>query len=107
VSYRPGLPCPHCGLEVFVVRASDPPPESLVHLKAGSFKHRFGLAKREWEIADLVASGLTNKQAAERIGLTEQVVKNYVCAIYRKIGISKRSQLVLVCLGLLNPRMPR
>jgi DNA-binding NarL/FixJ family response regulator len=56
------------------------------------------LAKREDEVAGLVAEGLSNREIAERLGLTEHTVSNYLFRIYEKLGISGRVELVLYIL---------
>ena len=56
------------------------------------------LAKREDEVANLVAAGLSNREVAERLGLTEHTVSNYLFRIYEKLGISGRVELVLYML---------
>jgi len=42
-----------------------------------------------------VAQGLTNSEIAQAIGTTEFVVKNYLKAIYDKLGLWNRVELAL------------
>ncbi len=56
------------------------------------------LAKREDEVASLVAEGLSNREIADRLGLSEHTVSNYLFRIYEKLGISGRVELVLYIL---------
>jgi len=56
------------------------------------------LAKREDEVANLVAAGLSNREVAEKLGLSEHTVSNYLFRIYEKLGISGRVELVLYIL---------
>jgi len=58
-----------------------------------------GLAKREQEVARLVAEGLTNREVGERLGLSEHTVSNYLFRIYDKLGLSSRVELVLYLLN--------
>jgi DNA-binding NarL/FixJ family response regulator len=51
--------------------------------------------KREQRVIELVAQGLKNREVAEAIGTTEHVVKNYVRAIYDKLGLWNRLELAL------------
>ena len=53
------------------------------------------LAKREAQVVDLVAEGLTNRDIALKLGITEHTVSNYLFRIYNKLGISSRVELVL------------
>ena len=53
------------------------------------------LSEREMEILHLVAQGLTNRQIAERLYLAEGTVKNYISAIFQKLGVQDRTQAVL------------
>ena len=53
------------------------------------------LSRREQEIAQLVAQGMSNRSIAEELGLSEQSVKNLVSRILRKTGLGNRVQLAL------------
>ena len=59
--------------------------------------HRL-LTKREEEVINLVAQGLPNTQIAEKLGLTDHTISNYLFRIYEKLGISSRSELILYVL---------
>jgi DNA-binding NarL/FixJ family response regulator len=61
------------------------------------------LAKREDEVASLVAEGLSNREIAEKLGLSEHTVSNYLFRIYEKLGISGRVELVLYILKQRQP----
>jgi len=51
------------------------------------------LAKRESEVAQLVADGLTNKQIGARLFISERTVENHVRNILNKMGFDSRTQL--------------
>ncbi len=51
--------------------------------------------ERERQVIALVAQGLKNREVAEAIGTTEHVVKNYLRAIYDKLGLWNRVELAL------------
>jgi DNA-binding NarL/FixJ family response regulator len=53
------------------------------------------LTKREDEIGGLVSEGLTNREVAGKLGISEHTVSNYLFKIYAKLGISRRVELVL------------
>jgi DNA-binding NarL/FixJ family response regulator len=56
------------------------------------------LTKREDDVVKLVADGLSNRNVAHKLGLTEHTVSNYLFRIYEKLGISSRVELVLYAL---------
>lgn len=54
------------------------------------------LTKREVEILEAIASGLSNKDIAMKFRITEGTVKNHLFNLYGKLGVNKRIQSVLV-----------
>ncbi len=61
------------------------------------------LSKREGEVAQLVAAGLSNHGVSEKLGLSGHTVKNYLFNIFEKLGISTRIELVLYVLNQAKP----
>jgi two-component system nitrate/nitrite response regulator NarL len=53
------------------------------------------LAAREFQVSNLVAEGMPNREVALKLGLTEHTVSNYLFRIYNKLGISSRIELAL------------
>jgi len=53
------------------------------------------LTRREEEIVHLVEDGLTNRQIAMRLGLSEHTVRNNLFRIFDKLGVSTRVELAL------------
>ena len=51
------------------------------------------LSLREAEVAGLVAEGLTNRQIAERLVISERTAQNHVQHILTKLGFTSRSQI--------------
>jgi predicted ATPase/DNA-binding CsgD family transcriptional regulator len=51
------------------------------------------LAKREAEVARLVADGLTNKQIGTRLFISERTVDSHVRSILNKLGFNSRAQI--------------
>ena len=51
-----------------------------------------GLSERESRILELVGEGLTNRQIGERMSLAEKTVKNYISALFAKLGMERRTQ---------------
>lgn len=68
------------GLSRQVVREIDPP-------------WYYPLAKREAEVAELIAAGSTNLEIAARIGVSERVIGPRVGLIMNKLGVSKRADI--------------
>ena len=52
------------------------------------------LTRRQQELLPMVARGLTNKEIAYNLNLSEQTVKNHVHRMLRKIGVNDRSEII-------------
>ena len=61
------------------------------------------LTKREQEIFDLLKVGMSNKQIAGRINISESTVKLHVGKILKKYGARSRQHLILSALKGLSP----
>jgi DNA-binding NarL/FixJ family response regulator len=53
------------------------------------------LSTREEQVVQCVAEGMTNREIAQRLELSEHTVKNYLFRIFDKLGISTRVELIL------------
>ncbi|MBI3745416.1 MAG: response regulator transcription factor [Chloroflexi bacterium] len=53
------------------------------------------LSPREVEILDNIAQGMTNKQVAYTLSISEQTVKNHMSSILRKLSVNDRTQAVV------------
>jgi DNA-binding NarL/FixJ family response regulator len=53
------------------------------------------LSAREIEVLDCVAQGLSNKEIADELYVTEQTVKNHMTSVLRKLDVNDRVQAVL------------
>jgi two-component system nitrate/nitrite response regulator NarP len=53
------------------------------------------LTKRRRQVAKLACQGLSNRQIAEKIGVTEGTVKTHLHAIYEKLDIGSRTELAV------------
>ncbi|WP_067823042.1 response regulator [Nocardia inohanensis] len=79
------------------LRAGDPDPEGPLQQ----------LTDREVELLSLLGEGLTNRQIARRLFLSERTVKNYVSQLLGKLGLKRRAQAaVMAAEHGLSPRPP-
>jgi DNA-binding CsgD family transcriptional regulator len=51
------------------------------------------LTPQELKLARIVASGATNREAAERLFVSPKTVEAHLGAIYRKLGVRSRTEL--------------
>ena len=56
------------------------------------------MTSSEQAVVRLAAEGLTNREIAAQLGLTEHTVKNYLYRVFDKLGVSNRVELLLSCL---------
>lgn len=64
--------------------AGEPPPGQ-----------RFKLTKRELQVVRLVAQGLSNREIADALAITEDTTKRHLTNIFDKVGMSTRLELAL------------
>lgn len=67
------------------------------------------LSPREVQILDNIAQGMTNKEVAYALAISEQTVKNHMSSILRKLSVNDRTQAVVYALRqgwIQGPRMP-
>lgn len=57
-------------------------------------KRELGLSRREQQLTKMIGEGLTNKEIASELNLSEQTVKNHVHRMLRKVGASDRLMIV-------------
>lgn len=79
------------GLPVWFNSLSD---GSRLHLSPPEGEER--LTPREVEVLEQLAQGLTNKQIALALGISEHTVKYHISAIYAKLGVMNRAEAVRV-----------
>jgi len=75
-------------MQHLVQQFSPPPPADTQRLEEI-------LTEREREVAQLVASGMSNKQIAAKIGVTERTVKAHMSSLFQKTHTRDRLQLAL------------
>lgn len=61
-----------------------------------ALSHAPRLSPREREVLRHVAAGLSNKEIAAQLGISERTVKFHVTAIFEKLGAENRAQAVAI-----------
>lgn len=85
----------------YVLEALNKPTLANFHRNGGSL-----LSAREMDVVRCVAEGLTNREVAQRLSLTEHTIKNYLFRIFDKLGVSSRVEVVLYALGSVSTHSP-
>jgi DNA-binding NarL/FixJ family response regulator len=57
-------------------------------------KRELGLSRREQQLTRMIGEGLTNKEIASQLNLSEQTIKNHVHRMLRKVGAKDRLMIV-------------
>lgn len=70
-----------------------------VAVRLAEFPERSDLTEREVEVLQLVARGLSNKEAAQAIGRMDETVKIHLKNIFAKLGVADRTEAVTVALA--------
>ncbi|MGA8489266.1 MAG: response regulator transcription factor [Terriglobales bacterium] len=68
-----------------------------VHSSSFVVRHSLGLTRREQQLVQMISRGLTNKEIASQLNLSEQTVKNHIHRMLRKLGASDRLGAVELC----------
>ncbi len=53
-----------------------------------------GITRREQEVLALLAAGKSNKEIAQKLGVSPNTVKTQVASLYQKLEVSRRTQAV-------------
>jgi len=81
--------------------------ETVIHVPALRVVNAKGvklLTPREEQVVALVADGLSNREVADELALSEHTIKKYLIKIFDKLGISTRVELVLYAVSHGSPR---
>lgn len=54
--------------------------------------HRLGISKREHEVLELMARGLSNQQIADSLFISLSTVKTHSSNLFQKLGVERRTQ---------------
>ena len=64
------------------------------------------LSAQEHHVLELLAEGLTNRQIAARLYLSEKTIKNYVTAVLTKMGMARRTEAAVYAARHMDPPGP-
>lgn len=80
------------GKKVFPATIKEEPKETIIEDDIEE------LTNREYEVMEHLAKGMSNRQIAEELYISEKTVKNHVSNILRKLSVNDRTQAVLLAL---------
>ena len=82
--------------KIVVKEAPAPTVEILQHPFAPDEKKRedLGITRREFEILGLIAQGMSNREIAEKLFVSENTVKTHSSRVFNKLGARRRTQAV-------------
>jgi len=69
-------------------------PAPVTFVRDESKLKSLGITPRELEILELIAQGLSNKEIAERVYVSENTVKTHSSRVFDKLGARRRTQAV-------------
>jgi NarL family two-component system response regulator LiaR len=72
--------------------------QALVNVATRDESAAFNLTEREQDILLLLVEGLTNRQIAQRLSLSQSTIKFYVSSILAKMNVSSRTEAVALAL---------
>lgn len=90
----PALRAVYSGQSVFGKEIINEIPK-LIKEKNTDVYTRNGITDKEFEIIKLVADGLSNKEIAERLCLSDGTVRNYISLVLEKLELRDRTQLAV------------
>lgn len=53
-----------------------------------------GISKREYEILELIAKGLSNREIGEQLHISENTIKTHVSNLFTKLDVKRRTQAI-------------
>lgn len=93
-SIIPAIKAVYTGQTVFGNEIISRIPDLLEHKDAFLYKD-FEIGEREYNIIALVAEGLSNREIARELHLSEGTVRNYLSGILDKLNLRDRTQLAI------------
>ncbi len=93
-SILPALRAVHSGQSVFGTEVSARLPELLQEKKHFEWLE-YDISEKELQVISFVAEGLSNREIAEKLFLSEGTVRNYISHILEKLDLRDRTQLAV------------
>ncbi len=94
-SIIPALKAVSIGQSVFGDEIVTKLPSILKESSSKKDYHTFGILEKEFDIIKLVSQGLSNKEIASILFLSEGTVRNYISSILEKLSLRDRTQLAI------------
>jgi len=85
---------------IYCVKTIVPLPSPISSELIIIIQEKFDLSKREQEVLHLILQGKNNKEIEDSLFISSSTVRNHVSAIYKKIGVKHRGQLIDLILKL-------
>jgi DNA-binding NarL/FixJ family response regulator len=83
------------GQRVFGGEVTDKLPDLMENKSVKYDYEGAGITEKEYQVIQLVAAGLSNKEISEKIFLSEGTVRNYLSAALEKLNLRDRTQLAI------------
>lgn len=90
----PAIKAVHVGQSVFGGDIVGKIP-GLLHVSKEENLSQYGITDKELEIMQMVAEGLSNREIAAKIYLSEGTIRNYISLMLEKLGLRDRTQLAI------------
>lgn len=73
------------------------PQQKNISVEFDVIQVQFKLSKREIDVLELIIQGISNKEIAQTLYISEHTVKNHLSNIFRKLSVKDRSQAIAKC----------
>ena len=80
--------------EVVVVKEVAVPIDRQNFVLNANILQQTGISKREYEVLELIAAGLSNQQIADKLFVSLNTVKTHSSRVFEKLEVSRRTQAV-------------
>ena len=100
----PAIRAASSGQSVFGTEIVSRLPELMASDRGTADYKEYGISERELEVIRLISEGLSNKEIAAQLYLSEGTVRNYLTTILDKLSLRDRTQLAVFYL---NNRQPQ